>query len=142
MNEAQTRRHPIDTSLRLAGWNLQDPSQVVEELDIDLAQTGRSVKEASPDRPYAGHQFTDYALKLRGRPDLVVEAKRTSKNARLGQEQALIYAQNLQRIHAGPLPLISFTNGFDTWFWDSEFYPPQRVHGFPSLDDLMWLTER
>lgn len=142
MDEAETRRHLIDTSLRLAGWNLQDPSQVVEELDIDLAQAGEAVKEPTPERPYAGHQFTDYALKLRGRPELVVEAKRTSKDARLGQEQALIYAQNLQRIHRGPLPLITFTNGFDTWFWDSEFYPPQKVHGFPSLDDLMWLTER
>lgn len=142
MDEAETRRRLIDASLRLAGWDLKDPSQVVEELDIDLAKAGRAVKDPTPERPYAGHQFTDYALKLRGRPELVVEAKRTSKDARIGQEQALIYAQNLQRIHRGPLPLITFTNGHSTFFWESEFYPPFPVHGFPTREDLIWLTER
>lgn len=112
MDEAETRRHLIDTSLRLAGWNLQDPSQVVEELDIDLAKAGQAIGEVIPEWSYAGHQFTDYALKLRGRPELAVEAERTSKNARLGQEQALIDAQNLQRIHRGPLQREG-TNGLD-----------------------------
>jgi len=142
MDEAETRSRLIDASLRLAGWDLKDPSQVVEELDIDLAKAGHEVRQPADAHPYIGHQFTDYALKLRGRHELVVEAKRTSKDARLGQQQAQTYAENLQRIHGGPLPFISFTNGYDTFFWESEFYPPIRVQGFPSLEDLTWLAGR
>ena len=33
VNEAETRRKIIDANLRLAGWKLDDPSQVVSELD-------------------------------------------------------------------------------------------------------------
>jgi type I site-specific restriction endonuclease len=45
MNEAETRKQLIDTKLRLAGWNVHDKTQVVEELDIDLAAAGLKVRE-------------------------------------------------------------------------------------------------
>jgi type I restriction enzyme R subunit len=48
MNEAQTRQQIIDAHLRLAGWNLTDPSQVIQELDIYLADAGLPVT------PYRG----------------------------------------------------------------------------------------
>ena len=40
------------------------------------------------------------------------------------------------------MPFVFYTNGFDTYFWDSERYPPARVAGFPTRDDLEWLAER
>jgi type I restriction enzyme R subunit len=44
---------------------------------------------------YSGHQFADYALLGDdGYPIAVVEAKKTSKDARIGQEQAFQYAQS------------------------------------------------
>ena len=87
LNEAQTRKQLIDTKLALAGWNVNDPSQVTEELDIDLSEAGHTVAE--PTSKYSGHQFADYALLLHGKPVAVVEAKKASKSAELGKEQAL-----------------------------------------------------
>ncbi len=141
LDEAATRKQLIDTRLRLAGWDLDDPSQVIEELDIHL-ERGARLRAAEPARRYHGHQFVDYGLVLNGRPAAVVEAKRTSCDAELGREQALSYAINLQRIHGGPAPLIIYTNGHDCFFWEHGAYPPARVYGFPSPADLEWLRER
>jgi len=138
--EAQTRAMLIDNRLLLAGWNVDDPSQVTEEFDIDLRAAGHVVAE-SPS-PYSGHQFADYALMEHGKPVAVVEAKRTSVDAELGQEQALRYAQNLQRIHGGDIPFILYTNGRDIFFWEPDFYPPRKVHGFPTRSDLEWMEQR
>jgi type I restriction enzyme R subunit len=91
---------------------------------------------------YAGHRFADYALMLRGKPVAVVEAKKTSRDAQVGQEQAKQYAEQLQRIHGGPLPFILYTNGHDIVFWDSEHSSPAPVMGFPARDDLEWLAQR
>src|SRR2546425_3042180 len=140
-SEADTRQQIIDARLRLAGWDVDDPSQVIQELDIYVGGGDRAaVRE--PRQAYAGHRFADYALVLRGRPGAVVEAKKTSRDAQLGQEQARQYAEQLQRIHGGRPPFIMYTNGYDSFFWDSEHYPPARVAGFPTRDDLEWLVER
>jgi type I restriction enzyme R subunit len=106
-----------------------------------LADAGMPVPQ-DPANPHAGHQFADYGLLLHGKPRAVVEAKRTSVDAALGQEQALQYAQNLQKIHGGPIPQIFYTNGYDTFFWESDFYPPTKVHGFPTREDLEWIEQR
>jgi len=143
-SESETRKRLIDAALRLAGWNLQDPTQVVEELEIDLVAAGALppfVADVAAG-PFAGRQFADYALLVRGRVAAVIEAKRTAKDAQLGQEQALQYAQHLQRLHGGPIPLVFFTNGHDLWMWDSDRYPPTRVRGYPSPLDLEWLDQR
>ena len=143
LHEAETRRQLIDEKLRLAGWNVQDPSQVIQELDIDLTQTGHSLAaDPKPISPYSGHQFADYALLIHGKPAAVIEAKKTPKDAALGKEQALQYAQNIQKIHGGRLPLIFYTNGYDTYCWESDFYPPEKVFGFPTKDDLEWINQR
>ena len=38
--EAHTRKTLIDAQLHLAGWNLADATQVVEEFEIDLVAAG------------------------------------------------------------------------------------------------------
>jgi type I restriction enzyme R subunit len=141
MNEVQTRKQLIDKKLRLAGWNVDDPSQVIQELDIDLTKTD-ALRIAERPTPYGGHRFADYGLMLNMKPAAVVEAKRTSEDAGLGKEQAFQYAQNLQTIHGGRLPFVFYTNGYDVYFWETEFYPPIKVHGFPSRDDLEWMAQR
>ncbi len=141
-SEADTRQQLIDRDLRLAGWDLGDPTQVSEELDIDLRAAPREVRTIRDPHPYHGHQFVDYALLARGRPVAVVEAKKTSRDAEVGQEQALQYAQNLQRINGGTLPLVMYSNGHKHFFWDSEDYPPRETPAFPSPDDLEWLLQR
>ncbi|MGH7522978.1 MAG: DEAD/DEAH box helicase family protein [Gemmatimonadales bacterium] len=140
-SEHDTRQQLIDHRLRLAGWDLRDPTQITEELDIDLRQS-RQVREPRRERPYEGHQFVDYALLLSGAPAAVLEAKKTSRDARVGQEQALQYAQNLQRLNGGRLPLVMYSNGYKHYFWDSEHAAPQSVPGFPTRDDMEWLRQR
>jgi type I restriction enzyme R subunit len=137
-SEADTRQQLIDDRLRLAGWNVDDPSQVMQELALQLDR--RAVRD--PGRERAGFRFVDYALLLRGQPVAVIEAKKTTRDAQLGQEQAKQYAEQLQRRHGGPLPFILYTNGYDNYFWDSERYAPAKVPGFPGHDDLQWFVER
>lgn len=141
-SEADTRQQLIDSKLGLAGWNVADPSQVIQELDIYVAEGKAGAVRERPAKPYAGHQFADYGLLLGTKPAAVVEAKKTSRDAQVGQEQALQYAQKLQQIHGGLPPFVMYSNGHKTFFWDSETYPPADVVGFPTRDDLEWLLQR
>lgn len=58
-SEAQTRSELIDQQLAQSGWNVKDPTQVIEEFDI-LTPLPEGVAEART--PYEGHQFSDYVL--------------------------------------------------------------------------------
>lgn len=130
-NEKLTRKEIIDHRLIQAGWNVLDRTQVVEEFDIHLTV----VEE--PATPYSGHQFSDYVLLGRdGKPLAVVEAKKTSVDAAIGREQAKQYCYNIQSRQGGELPFCFYTNGHDIFFWDLENYPPKKIYGFPTRDDL------
>lgn len=134
MDEALTRREIIDKRLGDAGWNVKDPGMVSQEFDIELTPSAHTRETASP---YDVHQFADYLLLGKdATPLAVVEAKKTSRDAEVGQEQSLQYAQNIQKTQACDLPFVMYTNGHDIFFWDSEHYPPVKVYGFPSRDDL------
>jgi type I restriction enzyme R subunit len=131
MNEAKTRKEIIDSRLKQAGWNVTDRTQVIEEFDIHLTV----VEE--PTTPYAGHQYSDYVLLGKdGKPLAVVEAKKTSVDGALGREQAKQYCYNIQSTQGGELPFCFYTNGHDIYFWDLDNYPPKKVYGFPTRDDL------
>jgi len=140
LSEAETRARHIDTRLALAGWNVNDRSQVIEELEVHLRDT--LSREPLGAEPVAGSGFSDYGLLVNGHPAAVVEAKRTSRDAELGQEQALQYAQHLERNHGVELPFVFYTNGQRHFFWESDFYPPEEVVGFPTRDDLEWMRLR
>jgi type I restriction enzyme, R subunit len=130
-NEKLTRKEIINNRLKQAGWNVTDPTQVIEEFDIHLTV----VEE--PATPYAGHQYSDYVLLGRdGKPLAVVEAKKTSVDAAIGREQAKQYCSNIQSTLTGELPFCFYTNGHEIYFWDINNYPPKKVHGFPTRDDL------
>ena len=134
MNEAQTRKELIDKQLTEAGWNLNDQTQVVIEFDINV-ELPDGVSE--PQTPYQGHQFSDYVLLGKnGKPLAVIEAKKTSKDAGLGREQAKQYCYNIQKEHGGELPFCFYTNGHEIYYWDLGNYPPKKVIGFPTRDDL------
>ena len=133
-SEAKTRSEHIDKQLAQSGWNVTDPTQVVEEFDILIA---RPEGVAEPSTPYEGHQFSDYVLLGKdGKPLAVVEAKRSSKDAAIGREQAKQYCYNIQKQIGGELPFCFYTNGLETYFWDLGNYPPRKVVGFPTRDDL------
>ena len=130
-NEKLTRKEIIDQRIKQAGWNVTDRTQVIEEFDIHLT----IVEE--PTTPYAGHQFSDYVLLGKdGKPLAVVEAKKTAVDAAIGREQAKQYCYNIQTTQGGELPFCFYTNGHDIFFWDLDNYPPKKVYGFPTRDDL------
>jgi type I restriction enzyme, R subunit len=133
-NEQQTRIELIDKMLLQASWNVNDPLQVVAEFDI-LVGLPEGVQE--PRTPYESHQFSDYVLLGKdGKPQAVVEAKKTSRDAAIGREQAKQYCYNIQKHLGVEPPFCFYTNGLEIFFWDLGNYPPRKVIGFPTRDDL------
>ena len=133
-SETDTRQQIIDKRLEKAGWDVKDPSQVTEELDIIVDKS----KAEDPKEKYSGHQFADYALLGKdGYPLAVVEAKKASLDAQRGKEQALIYAKYILKNNPGrDIPFVIYTNGNDIYLWDTDRYPPRKVYGFPTKEDL------
>jgi type I restriction enzyme R subunit len=131
-NEAITRKLYIDLLLAEAGWDPDGPN--VAEYKVTGMPTGKGQHD--------GPGRVDYVLwGDDGKPLGLVEAKRTSKDPKVGQHQAKLYADCLAQMH-GQRPVVFYTNGFETWLWDDEQYPPRRVHGFYKKDELERLIQR
>ncbi len=132
--EKKTRQDIIDKKLFQAGWNVNDRTQVIEEFEIEVEPRNET---REPPSPYHNLQFSDYVLLGKdAKPLAVVEAKKTCKDAALGREQAKQYCINIQKQKGGELPFCFYTNGLDTYFWDLDNYPPRKIVGFPTRDDL------
>ncbi len=127
-SEAETRAYIIDVDLRRAGWGLGD------ERDREFMVTGM------PNAQGVGH--VDYVLwGDDGKPLGLVEAKRSTENAEKGQQQAKLYADCLEQMY-GQRPVVFYTNGYTTWIWDDQFYPPREVAGFFKKGELEVLIRR
>ena len=127
--EDETRKLKIDLMLEEAGWEIG--TSVREE----VAVTGMP----SP----SGKGAVDYVLyDANGLPLAVVEAKRTSTDPDIGQQQAKLYADCLEQ-QTGQRPVIFYTNGYKTRIWnDVQGGPPRLVHGFYTQAELKRLIER
>ncbi len=85
-SESTTRKEIIDLRLKKAGWDVDDRTQVVEELFV------RSNVVQETDTSFDSREFSDYVLLGKnGKPLAVVEAKKSSQDAELGREQAKQY---------------------------------------------------
>ena len=135
-SEAETRKLFIDLLLEEAKWEVLDkegaivPSKACIEIEVN----------GMPNSTGVG--YVDYVLfGANGKPLAVVEAKRTTKSPEVGRQQAILYADCLERQY-GVRPVIYYTNGFKTFIIDGLGYPARRVHGFHTEDDLMVLIQR
>ncbi len=127
-SEAETRDYFIDLLLKEAGWRLDQPR------DRELEVAGM------PNNQEKG--FVDYVLwGDDGKPLGLVEAKRTRRDARVGQQQAKLYADCLER-QFGQRPVIFYSNGYEHWVWDDANYPPRQVQGFYKKAELELLINR
>lgn len=127
-NEAETRDRFIDLLLREAGWALDKPE------DTEFRVEGMPNNE--------GVGFVDYVLwGADGKPLGLVEAKRTRKDARAGQQQAKLYADRLEARY-GQRPVIFYSNGYEHWIWDDGSAPPRQIGGFYKRDELEFLIQR
>jgi len=127
-SEAETRTHIIDEYLHEAGWPLTD------DRDREYEVSGM------PNQQNTG--YVDYVLwGDDGKPLGLVEAKRTTKSPLAGKQQAKLYADCLEQ-EFGRRPVISYSNGYQTWIWDDQMYPPREVQGFYTKDELELLIQR
>lgn len=128
--EDETRDLFIDVLLSEAGWPLNNKQ------DREYPVTGM------PNNSEGGKGFVDYVLwGDNGLPLAVVEAKRTTKDANVGQNQAKLYADALER-QFSQRPVIFYTNGYEHWIWDDIRYPPRHVQGFYTREQLELLIQR
>lgn len=127
ISEFETRKQFIDLDLKIAGW---DSTNIREEVEV----------EGMPNTQEAG--YVDYVLYgENGKPLAVVEAKRTSKDAKIGQQQAKLYADCLEKEYA-QRPIIYYTNGKEIYMWDDLSYPERKVSGYYTQDELQLLIKR
>ena len=127
-SEAETRDYFIDLLLKEAGWPLD------KQQDREYPVTGMPNEK--------GEGFVDYVLwGDDGKPLGLVEAKRTKRDARVGQQQARLYADCLEE-RFGQRPIIFYSNGYEHWIWDDRNYPPRSVQGFYKKDELERLIQR
>ncbi len=127
-SEAETRDYFIDLLLKEAGWPLD------QKRDREFEVAGMPNNE--------GVGFVDYVLwGTDGKPLALVEAKRTRRDARVGQQQARLYADCLES-KFGRRPVIYYSNGYEHWLWDDAQHPPRSVQGFMKLDELELLVQR
>lgn len=127
ISEFETRKQFIDLDLKIAGW---DSTNIREEVEV----------KGMPNTQEIGH--VDYVLYgENGKPLAVVEAKRTSKDAKIGQQQAKLYADCLEKEYA-QRPIIYYTNGKEIYMWDDVSYPERKVSGFYTQDELQLLIRR
>ena len=127
ISEFETRKQFIDLDLKIAGW---DSTNIREEVEV----------KGMPNTQEAG--YVDYVLYgENGKPLAVVEAKRTSKDSKIGQQQAKLYADCLEKEYA-QRPIIYYTNGKEIYMWDDLSYPERKVSGFYTQDELQLLIKR
>jgi len=90
-SEARTRKEKIDPLLEQAGWNLDDRSQVISEVDTKQSdfvkrdyKTFEDTFENNEEKAYADYFLVD----SKGDPLAIIEAKKTSKDPITGQKHA------------------------------------------------------
>ncbi len=126
-NEAETRKLLIDQLLVEVGWDLANPAEVGQEIEV-------------PGQPTTtGIGYADYVLfDGSGKPLAVIEAKKTAYDEEKGRTQAKLYANGLQE-RFGQRPIIFLTNGFDIRIWDdAKGDVPRRIYGFYGKDSLQY----
>lgn len=136
LTEAETRKYFIDIMLEEAGWSVlgENGSLVPGKACIEVEVQGM------PNAQNKG--YADYVLfGTNGKPLAVIEAKRTSKDPKVGRQQAILYADCLEQQY-GIRPVIYYSNGYRTYVIDGLGYPDRELLGFHTADELELLIQR
>jgi type I restriction enzyme R subunit len=128
LREDETRAYLINTALGKAGWCLDDRTMVGQEIPV----------AGYDPTPWEG--VTDYCLYAEdGTILVVVEAKRTCRNPREGEEQLRRYIEAITATQ-GVAPFGFMTNGRVIYFWEVGLAHPRLVAGFFTRADLVRLA--
>ena len=132
ISEKETRYSIIDPLIAKAEWNLADHTQVGFEIPVQNYDRTRVTG------------FTDYCLyRTNGEVLAVVEAKKTSRDPRVGQQQVLDYVTEIEKKQSFR-PFAFMSNGETTFFWDTVDSSERQVAGFFSrknLERLLYLKK-
>ena len=124
INEERTRKEMIDPQLEKTGWYLRDHSRVKIEIPVDGYDA----------EPWNG--VSDYCLyRENGEVLAVVEAKRTTHDARLAEAQLTHYATEIEK-HQSFRPFGFLANGYEIYFADVGVSAKREVFGFFTREDL------
>lgn len=136
LSEAETRKYFIDIMLEEAGWEVLDkkgaivPSKACIEIEVQGMSNSQN------------KGFVDYVLfGSNGKPLAVIEAKRTTKDPKVGRQQAILYAGCLEKQY-GVKPVIYYSNGYKTFIIDGLGYPDRELLGFHTESELELLIQR
>lgn len=141
MSKEAEIRVVIDRQLTEAGWSREKGNLVEEQF---LPPERKQVKEAKeifssfpePSVQSGNRRFADYVLLgTDGKPLALVEAKKDDRSPHEGTEQAAEYAERIAR-QTGRQPFIYLSNGNELYFWERDTYPPRKVSGFHTVEDL------
>ena len=127
-SEAETRDYFIDLLIKEAGW----PLDQARDREFEISGVPNTQEKGYVD--YV--QWADDGVPL-----ALTEAKRTKRDPRVGQQQAKLYADCLEK-QFGRRPIIFYSNGYDHWMWDDANYPPRPVQGFYTKAELELLIQR
>jgi type I restriction enzyme R subunit len=148
MSEMQTRSTYIDLYLNEAGWDVLSPKSSTVLPDGTEVKSGTlSPGKACCEIPVknmpnkSGIGFCDYVLYGKnGKPLAIVEAKKTSVEALVGQEQVELYGECMCKEY-GYVPVLYYTNGYEICVIDG-IYPARRVVAFHSGEELEFMLQK
>lgn len=121
LSEYSTRKYYVNALLIDAGW-------------VEGKDWVNEVKLQGMPNP-SGVGYADYVLYDDAQiPLAVIEAKRTCVDVSKGRQQAILYADSLEKQY-GRRPVIFLTNGFETRIIDNQ-YPERKVSSIYSKRDL------
>lgn len=134
-NEAETRARIIDMDLRAAGWDVSLDDSSTEEVGKEVEVSGQPTK--------TGIGYVDYVLwDDDGKPLALIEAKRTRESVEKGRQQAILYANALEKKH-GQRPVIFYSNGYDIRLLDdAQGYNSRKLYGYYSKSSLQYLIKQ
>ena len=136
LSEAETRKIYIDEMLREAGWEVSETDNVIVSGKACIEIEVQGMPNPS------GIGYADYVLfDTNGMPLAVIEAKKTSVDTVVGKKQAQLYAKCL-KARFGVMPVVYYTNGFETNIIDGLGYPARTIYGFHTREDLQKIIQK
>lgn len=148
LSEFETRKVYIDLYLNEAGWEVVDPNNNTTLPNGTTIKCGSVIpgKACSEIKvtglPHGtGIGFCDYVLYGKdGKPLAIVEAKKTSVDAIVGQQQVRQYGKCMEEQY-GYVPVLYYTNGYDIYVIDGK-YPERKIVAFHTLDELSYIIQK
>ena len=127
----------INEHLHRAGWDPVNTDEIVSEKQEEIKPSGP--KPIDSDSGAVETEIITIGLKPGDKIAAVLQASSGFDDPINGQEHVIKSAQEIQKQQGGELPRCFITDGKELYYWGSQLYPPVKIHGFPTKEDLLWM---